>query len=96
MAEEVEFWAVTGKGITGVVDGSVRDREWALLSSLGVAATDPKQWMGGLTRCGRERADGDVCGGGWAAPGFVAVADPMKESTRGGDSRTCMRRGFAW
>ena len=83
MAEEVSsFNAVTGKGVTGVLDGKCAGiGNEALILSLGVAASDLHAWT---IRADALRAEGQtvmfvVVGG--AVAGLVAVADPVRETT---------------
>ncbi len=82
VAEVSSFEAVTGKGVTGVLDGKCAGiGNEALMLSLGVAASDLQAWT---SRADALRAEGQtvmfvVVGG--AVAGMVAVADPVRETT---------------
>ncbi len=81
-AEVASFDAVTGKGVTGVLDGKHAGiGNEALVLSLGVAASELRAWT---IRADALRAEGQtvmfVVVGGVVA-GLVAVADPVRETT---------------
>ncbi len=78
LASAAEFQSVTGKGVTGTVDGrrvAVGNR--ALLDSLGITAASEDR-AEGLRRKGQTVMLVAVDG---AAAGLLGVADPIKEST---------------
>ncbi len=74
-----EFQAVTGKGVTGKINGrSVALGNLALLESLGIAV------MGVKTKADSYRAQGHTAmflGIDGKAAGIITVADPIKETT---------------
>jgi P-type Cu+ transporter len=79
LAKADNFQSVTGKGVTGDVDGhTVAAGTVALLESLGITAGDLSQ------QADKQRAEGQtvmlVAIDGKAA-GLIGVADPIKEST---------------
>jgi len=79
MGTATDFEAVTGKGVTGIVDGrSVALGNLALLTSLGVEAVDSADAANARRDEGETvmfvLVDGDVAG-------MVSVADPVKDTT---------------
>jgi Cu+-exporting ATPase len=79
VGEATDFEAVTGKGVTGRVDGkSVALGNDKLLETLGMSADDLSQ------RADARRAEGETVmfvSIDGAVAGLVAVADPVKETT---------------
>jgi len=79
LTKVAEFQSVTGKGVTGKVDGStVALGNLALMQDIGVAPGDLLQKADGL------RAEGQTVmflGVNGKAAGLIGVADPIKDST---------------
>jgi Cu+-exporting ATPase len=81
LADVAEFASVTGKGVTGMVGGQrVAVGNLALMRDAGVDARAMEERAEGLRREGQTVML--VAMGGRAA-GLIAVADPVKESSRG-------------
>ena len=76
-----EFDAVTGKGITGMVDGrAVALGNGAMMSKLGIAAHEAEDHADTLRADGKTAMFVAVDG---SLAGLIAVADPIKGSTAG-------------
>jgi Cu+-exporting ATPase len=81
LGEVREFVSVTGKGVTGVVDGvRVAVGSAALMRDEGVDASALEERAEALRRDGRTVMLAAMNG---RAAGLIAVADPVKESSRG-------------